>query len=97
MQDSGQGACECAEWGLVQDYWCLRGLRDAGDPEAGAQAPATWLEGLGQLVRQGTQGFRVRHGQEGSFEHQKPQVEASKEAPGPLYGTLRDVEVSGTN
>ena len=78
-------------------YWHLGGLRDAGDPGAGAQAPAAGLEGLEAPSRQTPQGCGVCHRPEGSFEHQEPQVEASKEAPGPVYGTLRGVEASGTN
>ena len=40
------------------------------------------------LGRQAPQGYRVCHGPEGSNEHQEPQVEDSKGAPGLVCGTF---------
>ena len=59
--------------------------------------PAALLKGLEAPIRQTQQGYGVCCGPKGSFEHKEPQVEASKEAPGSVCGTLGGVEASGTN
>ena len=97
IQDSDQNTCGYGEQGLRLYCWCLGGLGDAREKGAGAQALAACLDGLEAPSRRALQGFEVCHGLEGSAEHQKPQIEASKEATGQVYGTLRGSEASGTN
>ena len=68
-----------------------------GDPRAGAQASAARLEGLEAPGRRVSWGYRLCYGPEGPLKYQVPQVEASKEAPGSVCGTLRGVKVSRAN
>ena len=76
---------------------CLRGLEDARDPGAGVQAFTARLEILETLKRQPLQRYGVFYMLESSVEHQEHYIERSKEASGPVYGALREVEASGSN
>ena len=55
------------------------------------------LKGLEVIGTQELQGFGVGCGLESSFEHQETEVKASKEALGPVCGTLRGAKASWTN
>ena len=97
MKDSDQDACGYAGGGLGWYCWHLRGLQDAEDPASGVQLPAACLESLEAPGRQALQGYELFHGLEDFVEYQKPMVEASNEAPGPVYGTIQGFKAIGTN